>query len=267
MTGGPIPFNGKDSSLVSNWKQIPSFSLTPDRPKNAMLTLALETSAQSGSIAILRDRELLTERILPQQQRTAQSLAPGIVDVLRDAGLTAQQIDLIAVTQGPGSFTGLRVGITTAKIFGYATKAAVLGVNTLEVLAQQASENSLLICAVLDAQRQQQFSATYSRPDAGSPLAEVSACRIINDDVWLASLKAGMCVIGPGLAKRRDALLPHIPDGVVVADRDDWSPRANVVGQLAFDQYATGRRDDLWKLLPHYHRKSAAEEKIEQQPN
>jgi len=231
-----------------------------------MLTLALETSAKSGSIAVLRDREPVIEQILPDDQRTAQSLAPGIVDVLSDAGLTPKQIDLVAVTQGPGSFTGLRVGITTAKTFAYTTGAAVLGVNTLEVLARQAPEDSLATCAVIDAQRQQQFAANYRRTKAGDPLNETSACQIIDDDEWLARLQPGTCAIGPGLGKRRDALLPQIPQGVVVADRNDWLPRAGTVGQLAFDQYAAGRRDDLWKLLPHYHRKSAAEEKLEQAP-
>src|SRR5690606_26963117 len=129
----------------------------------SMKILALETSGMSGEVALLDDGQLLVTETLSPQQRTAQSLAPGIASSLAKANWRAQDIGLVAVTIGPGSFTGLRVGATTAKTFAYAAGCEVLGVDTLEVIAQQAPVSSDTLWAVLDAQRSQLFAARFER--------------------------------------------------------------------------------------------------------
>src|SRR5687768_6416743 len=108
--------------------------------------LALETSGRSGSVAALIGQvvpvrtRVIGQQALDDHQRNAQSLAPAIRSLLDVAGWRPADVQLVAVTAGPGSFTGLRVGVTTAKVFAYATSAAVLGVDTLEVIAQQAPD-------------------------------------------------------------------------------------------------------------------------------
>src|SRR5437773_12166637 len=103
-----------------------------------MRVLALETSGTAGSVAVLDDEQLLTAVALDPAQRTARTLAPAIRDVLKHVGWAPTDVQLVAVTAGPGSFTGLRLGVTTAKTFAYAAGCEVLGVNTLEVIAGRA---------------------------------------------------------------------------------------------------------------------------------
>ena len=124
-------------------------------------TLALETSGLSGSVAACDGGRLLAERELAQGSRSAQSLAPALRQLLAQVGWQARDVHRVAVTVGPGSFTGLRVGVTTAKAFAYAVGAEVIGINTLDVIAAQAPVEAARVAVALDAQRQELFAAVY----------------------------------------------------------------------------------------------------------
>jgi tRNA threonylcarbamoyladenosine biosynthesis protein TsaB len=225
--------------------------------ETTMRILALESSSNNGSIAVLEDDCVLDESLLDPGQRTAQSFAPAIGRQLEAVGWRPEDIQMIAVTRGPGSFTGLRIGVTAAKTLAYAVGAEVLGVDTLQVIARQAPAVERPICVLADAQRQQVFAARFRR--CGDALNRESPTEIIGNDAWLAGLPADAMVIGPGLKRLRDRL----PDGISVADPQLWTPRASTVGLVAGIEYRAGKRDDLWKLNPSYYRKSAAEEKHE----
>jgi tRNA threonylcarbamoyladenosine biosynthesis protein TsaB len=218
--------------------------------------LALETSAFTGSVACLRGGQLLCERLLPSEQRSAQSLAPAIEAILREVGWRPRDLRLISFAAGPGSFTGLRVGVTTAKTLAYAVQAEVLAVDTLEALACQAWESGCRggFHAVLDAQRQQLFAASFWLNDQGPERRSPTA--IVDNAAWLAGLCAGEWVGGPAV-ERLSGQLP----AEVLAATSAASPKASAVGQIAWRHYEHGRRDDLWKLAPAYYRPSAAEEK------
>jgi tRNA threonylcarbamoyladenosine biosynthesis protein TsaB len=218
--------------------------------------LALETSTLDASVAALDGDCLLGQTLLDRQRRTAQIFAPAVAQRLRSVGWRPQDVQLVAVTQGPGSFTGLRVGVTAAKTLAYAVGADALAVNTLEVIARQVPDRVQRICAVLDAQRQQLFAADFQR--AGDHLAEVSGTRIVDIDEWLAGLSPGMAVTGPGLARLQDRL----PGEVAIVDAACWTPQAATVGRIAYLEYQSGKRHDLWTLNPRYYRSSAAEEKL-----
>jgi tRNA threonylcarbamoyladenosine biosynthesis protein TsaB len=219
--------------------------------------LAIETTAFTGSIALLEDDRVIAESRLPDELRSAQSLAPAIESLLANTGWPVSTLNLIAVAQGPGSFTGLRVGVTTTKTLAYAIGAEVMGIDTLEVLAAQAGESPARIHPVLDAQRGQLFTAAFTWSEGQAFPLRQSATAIADLSPWLAGLQRDDVVIGPVLTK----LHSQIPDMVVRADSARCDPQAATVGRLAFRDYHAGRRDDLWKLVPHYHRLSAAEEK------
>jgi len=221
-----------------------------------MRILALETTDLAGSVAALADGQLLGKRDLDPAMRSAQSLAGAIADLLRHLEWQASAVELIAVATGPGSFTGLRVGVTTAKMFAYAVGAEALGINTLEAIAQQAPADVRELWAVLDAQRDQVFAAHFSRSDRGI-WQWVMQTSLFDDTAWLAQLSPPVAVSGPALVK----LFDRLPSGVVALDRDVWSPKAAGLGELAWRHYQCGRRDDLRSLVPHYFRPSAAEEK------
>ncbi len=100
-----------------------------------MRIISWETTGTAGSVAALIDDRVLLERYLPDEQRSAQSLAPSIDALLAEVGWRPAEVELIATAVGPGSFTGLRVGVTTAKMFAYAVNCPLIGVNTLEAIA------------------------------------------------------------------------------------------------------------------------------------
>src|SRR4030042_1258471 len=103
-----------------------------------MRILALETTDKAGSVAAMADGNLLAELTLGQTQRSAQSRAPAMLALLKQVGWRPADVQLVAVSVGPGSFTGLRVGVTTAKVFAYAIGAEVLAIDTLETIASGA---------------------------------------------------------------------------------------------------------------------------------
>jgi tRNA threonylcarbamoyladenosine biosynthesis protein TsaB len=218
-------------------------------------------------VALLDGPQLLGERVLDPSLRSAQTLAPAIDDLLRSQQVRPQQIRLVATTIGPGSFTGLRVGVTTAKTFAYAIGGEVLAVSTLETIAHQLPRDLIgdprrEIHAVLDAQRRELFVGRF-RGEAGfagdelPTLTRLDADYIVSADRWIASLESET-VTGKGL----DPLSDRLPATATVVPRTHWEPRAATVGRLAWRQYQAGRRDDLWKLAPLYLRPSYAEEKF-----
>jgi tRNA threonylcarbamoyladenosine biosynthesis protein TsaB len=223
-----------------------------------MRILALETSSTAGSVAALEGEQLCAEQAFPSGQRTAQSFAPTMQALLAQVGWRPRDVQLIAVTRGPGSFTGLRVGVTAAKTLAYAVGAQVIGVDTLRVIACQVPSGVGAGQAVLDAQRGQLFAARFQR--TGLPPAEecqVERGSLVDIDAWLAALAPGDCVAGPGL----DRVRGRVPAGVVLLPPESGLPRAATVGRVGYLAYRAGSRDDLWSLQPDYYRKSAAEEK------
>lgn len=221
-----------------------------------MKILALETTERIGSVALAEDSNLLSKKRLGADKRSAQSLAPAIGQILDENGWKPGDVDLVAATVGPGSFTGLRVGVTTAKTFAYCAGGEVLGVDTLATIASAVPSEVGKIAVAIDAQRGEVVVAVFRRDPQGRMRREGDAA-VVEIDRWLEGLEAGVAVAGPILARLADRL----PDRVTALAEQYWRPTAGAVALLAAQEYDEGRRDDLWKLVPRYSRRSAAEEK------
>jgi tRNA threonylcarbamoyladenosine biosynthesis protein TsaB len=225
-----------------------------------MRILAVETSGRVGSVAALDadgdSVHLLRQIVLSEDQRTAQRLAPAMRDLLSEVKWSPRDVQLVAVAVGPGSFTGLRIGVTAAKTFAYAVGAEVVGVNTLAVLAAQAPVATGQLWSIMDAQRHELFVSNFAKVERDKVPTDC-AVAIVEQDAWLAKLQAGVQVIGPVLKR----LASRLPEGVVAVDESLWQPTGASVARVAWQAYANGQRDDLWKLSPQYYRMSAAEEK------
>jgi len=223
--------------------------------------LAIETSGRHGSIALVSgaaDRaEVLKQIVLGGDERTAQILAPRIQNLLREQNWSPTSVNLVAVAIGPGSFTGLRIGVTTAKTFAYAAKTDLIGINTLEAIAAQAPEANGRLWAVLDAQRQELFAASFILSETG--FITERETHIVSETSWLAELQPGDRVSGPALAR----IAKSLPAEVDAVPQNLWQPMATSIGQLAWRNFRTGLKDDLWQLVPKYYRSSAAEEKAQ----
>jgi len=224
----------------------------------ALRILALETSGRSGSVATLVDNNLLAQMELDPSERSAGALAPAVRQALAQSGWPPRSIQMVAVTIGPGSFTGLRIGVTTAKLLAYAAGAECLGIDTLDAIAAQVSTeiDSGRLVAAIDAGRGELFVKRFVRGIAGSwtPEGETAIEAI---DAWLARLAAKDAITGSAIAMLAD----HLPSDVLVVESRLWQPMAATVGRLAALRHAAGERGDAWKLAPFYLRRSAAEEK------
>jgi tRNA threonylcarbamoyladenosine biosynthesis protein TsaB len=227
--------------------------------------LAIETSGLLGSVALLQaDKnnaaavETLFESRTSEGQRTAQSLAPTIQDALKHVGWRPTDVELVGVTSGPGSFTGLRIGVVAAKTFSYATGAALVGVNTLAALAAGVPSLTGRLWTILDAQRQELFVSQFEASTVDE-LDQSVAIRGISD--FLAQLSPGDTIVGPPLEK----LKHQLPAGVLAADESCWHPKASATGGFALGLFEQGNTTSPLELVPQYYRRSAAEEKAVKQ--
>jgi tRNA threonylcarbamoyladenosine biosynthesis protein TsaB len=219
--------------------------------------LALETTESIGSVAALVGDNLLREKSLDPEKRTARSLAPGIQTLLEEVGWKPGEVQLVAVTVGPGSFTGVRVGVATAKTFAYCVGAQVLGVSTLDAIVAGAPPDILAVEAAVDAQRGDVVAGAYHR-DRDGWFRPTQPPALLGMDKWLGGLAPGSVVTGPVLSR-----IARFPEEIQVLEASYWRPRAAWVGRVAARDFSRGRRDDLWALVPRYARRSAAEEKLE----
>jgi len=223
--------------------------------------LAIESSAAAASVAVFDDDKLLGQIDLDPRLRSARTLAPALAQIVRDAGWTPADVQLVAAGVGPGSFTGLRLGVMTAKAFAYATGAEILGVGTLDAIAARAPADTSRIAAVIDAQRGELYCGTFLRSAAGA-IEPTAAIEILSVEQWIASLSAGCVVTGPALVKLDEQVQAAAATrGAQIAPRASWHPTAEAIGRLAFARHTAGARGDVWQLAPLYLRRSAAEEK------
>lgn len=223
-----------------------------------MRILALETSGLAGSVAGCQAGRVLAERVLDPAARSARTLAPAVRDLLTELGWSGAAVDAVAVSAGPGSFTGLRVGVTTAKVLAYAWRCRLVGVDTLESIAwhltvEMAADRTAI---VLDAGRGQVYAAAFRQSQTGALRGE-HPTRLMEPDAWLASLEPGVLVAGPALTQ----LAPRLPPSVRLAPRQLWHPQARGVALAALDRLNRNEEDDPFTLAPRYLRPSAAEEK------
>ncbi|MDR1485170.1 MAG: tRNA (adenosine(37)-N6)-threonylcarbamoyltransferase complex dimerization subunit type 1 TsaB [Planctomycetaceae bacterium] len=221
--------------------------------------LAIETTDKSGSVALFSGGGLLLERKLPEVKRSAQTLAPAIDELLCELQLRSFDIGRVAVVTGPGSFTGLRVGVVTAKVFAYAVGAEIIGLSTFEVVAFGGLLSGLtgVISIGVDAQRGDVVVQDW-RIDSGNcfQLSEMSMMPV--DKWWQHSTEYGQeDFIFAGSALRRFGSMR--PETAKVADESLFEPRAGFAAQLAKNRKQTS---DVWTIKPIYARPSAADEKI-----
>ncbi|HWE35292.1 MAG TPA: tRNA (adenosine(37)-N6)-threonylcarbamoyltransferase complex dimerization subunit type 1 TsaB [Isosphaeraceae bacterium] len=217
----------------------------------------MDTSTPRAAIALgLEDGTVLVAPSADDRQH-GRGLVPAIRDLLRAGGLGVAGLDAIAVGLGPGSYTGLRVGVTAAKTLAYAIGTPLVGLDSLEILAANAGEDVLRLSVVADAQRGDLFVADFAREGPGSPLLRVGSTRVEAASAWAARLTPGTLVIGPavlrpGFAIPASALLPADPE----AHRPDGR-RLIPLARAALD---AGRLVDPWFVEPVYLRRSAAED-------
>ena len=223
-----------------------------------MRILAIETVDLTGSVAALDGESVLAERTIEGHRRTARSLAPSLAELLREVGWQPGDVQLVAVAVGPGSFTGLRIGVTTAKAFAYATGCEIVEVDSMLAIASRGDCPAQAVVVVAEYKRSELFAAQFARDGDGSLQAD-GTTRIVSRADWIGSLSPGIHVTGTGLTSIFDAL----PPGIVAADASLWNATAAAVGAIGRQRFVAGERGDVFSVVPRYVRRAAAEEKLD----
>jgi tRNA threonylcarbamoyladenosine biosynthesis protein TsaB len=218
----------------------------------------IETSGRAGQVALAEGDRVLGVRRLDEARRHARDLVPALAELLAEQQWTPREIHGVIVNRGPGSYTGLRVGIISAKAFAYVTGCALLGVESFAALALQVPEPARRIDVIADAQQGKVYVQRFARdPDTGRWSVE-SVLQIQKVTEWVSALPSGVWVTGPALHIYQERLRPATER----ADSAAWDPEPQSVLQLGLERFRRDERDDVWTLEPMYLRPSSAEEKL-----
>lgn len=228
---------------------------------NGMNLLALETSTRMGSIALLSDGRLLSECQTGISPSYSEMLLPLVDQVLHTAGMTIRDIDLLAVAQGPGSFTALRIGMSVVIGLAIATHKKIVSVPSLDGLAYNAYGSSHLICPMLDARRGELYYACYRFAGQGR-LQRVTPYGVAPPERILADIDETVVLLGDGIAAHGDRFVDALGERARVAPAHLRYPRAAAIGALALQHLSDTRGDAAQDTItPLYVRAPDAEAK------
>jgi len=228
-----------------------------------LIVLAIDTSTARAALAIGRPGS--EPRVAPIEpdstpaRRHGQDLIPAIQALLVAEGLRAADLGAIAVGLGPGSYTGLRIGLTAAKTLAYAIGKPLLALDSLELIARNSSPEALQVVVAVDAQRGDAYVARFARTSANSPLLRLGPTTIERVEPWANQLDPGTLVLGPGLGR----LLAEWPEQVHLGTIDQGHPDPFRQIPLALESLEAGRVLDPFFVEPIYMRRSAAEDQWE----
>lgn len=231
-----------------------------------MLILAFETSAKAASVALMDGEKLLGESYQNTGLTHSQTLMSMAEDLIKSCGYTPQQIQAVAVAAGPGSFTGVRIGVAAAKGFAWGAELPCFGVSTLEAMALNLGVHRGFVLPVMDARRNQVYTATfYARDGKLTRRTEDRAISLEELGAEIKNLEEPVFLVGDGSILCYNTLKEEVP-GLVCPPEHRLHQRAAGVALAAAGMLAAGKECDAATLTPNYLRLSQAErERLEKQ--
>lgn len=223
-----------------------------------MKILAIETATIAGSIAVHDDKAgLIAEVRVDVKVAHAERLMPSIEWLLKTSCVSIHDIDAFAVSIGPGSFTGLRIGLSTAKGFSYATGKPVVPVPTLDAFARTLPFCSYMICPLFDARKNELYAALYKWE--GDVCRKVLPETAISPAELMKQIHERTVFMGEGAALYKEVISGTLRDNAVFAPASRMSPAASAVAEIAEEKLKQGIVADTVSLTPFYIRRSEAE--------
>jgi len=229
-----------------------------------MRILAVDTSSLVAAVAITDNERLMGEYILNHKKTHSQKLMPMIKELMDNLELNPKDIDIFAAASGPGSFTGLRIGITTVKALAYAANKPVVSVPTLDALAFNIPVSDSLVCPIMDARNNQVFTAVY-KWEKGMPVNITEYMGVpITELVQLIKGKNQKVVfLGDAVEIHKDLLKEELNENCEFAPGNLMLQKASSVAQLALIKALNGITESSFDMVPFYLRKSQAEREYE----
>ncbi|WP_408955567.1 tRNA (adenosine(37)-N6)-threonylcarbamoyltransferase complex dimerization subunit type 1 TsaB [Natroniella sp. ANB-PHB2] len=224
-----------------------------------MLVLAVDSSTKAGSVSLVSTEKLIAESLLNLDHTHSQRLMPQLIDLVDRADCSLQNLDGIAVALGPGSFTGTRIGVVTAKTLAQSLDLPIVGISTLKAMAYSLNYTSGYICPVIDARRNRVFTGLYCTTKGKlKTVAEETLLNIDDLITELSSVEEEIYFIGEIIQEYRAQISEQIEGAHFITNKFSL-PQAGSIGELAIERLAAGDEEQLFELTPNYLKRSQAE--------
>ena len=221
--------------------------------------LALETATVVSSVAVVKEERVLSELTVETRLTHSETLVPHIEEALRLADTERGSLSAVAVSLGPGSFTGLRIGLATAKGLAYGLGLPLVGVPTLESMAAAFPAPGVRVAPLIDAQKRRAYMALYEWTAEGLVCKRDVAVVSFEEMKTIVAGEEGGVVLCGDMARKAKARGDLLPSNAVIAPPSHIMPRASLVAARAFSRLARGEGKSPMELEPLYIRRSEAE--------
>lgn len=233
-----------------------------------MKILAVDTATKSCSVAVIDEKSVISEFSANHNDTHSKFLMGMIRDILNICHLSVNDIDGFAVTIGPGSFTGLRIGLSSVKGLALASRKPIVGVSSLEVLAYQVFGSDKLVCPMLDARRSEVYAARYRFNNLVNNLEFeiVKPPMALSPEKAIENINEPCILVGDGATLYQDLIRDVLGPIAVFTNFTQHIIRASTVGHIAMQRFKANDTDDVSLIEPFYLRKSDAEKNIKTNP-
>ncbi len=220
-----------------------------------MLIIGLDTTSQSGSVSLINENKILGECLFNVGPRHSENVVSSLEWLLDTLNIEKREIEALAVSIGPGSFTSIRVGVTIAKSLAYSMKIKIVGVSSLEVLAMNIPQTGMNICSMLDAKRNEVYSAIYKYNN--NLLTSTRDEKVGSVEALLNDIKVPTVFVGDGSVIYKKELA-NSRNSILVSDNFNIVRSSNCA-LLGIVKLNDGNSDDVMGLVPNYLRKTDVE--------
>jgi tRNA threonylcarbamoyl adenosine modification protein YeaZ len=231
--------------------------------------LAIDTSSKICSVSILEDKKILIEKHIDDEKSHSQKLMPIISTILEEANLKLADFDLFACSIGPGSFTGVRIGVSTVKAFCDVTNIPVVGVSSLEGLAYNSLNSNIcntdnIICSLIDAKNDNVYCGIFQNENNHFEKSEDLCAKNINDIINILNKYSSSPIVfvGDGAIVHKSLILENFSNSLFIEENLN-NQTSTSIGICAFNKYNDGIFGDSNSISPLYLRKSQAERALE----
>lgn len=227
-----------------------------------MKILAIDTSTSVLGIALMSDEKIYAESITNLKTNHSIRLMPTIEHIFNEVGWDPKDINLVAIAKGPGSYTGIRIGVTTAKTYAWTLKVPLIGVSTLEAMAYSFKYYDGPISPIIDARRGEVYTGLYKNIDG--KLINLNEDCIVPLSDWLIMLKKNnkkVIFVGDDIKKHYEQLLQY-NDLVEFGPFIYNVPRPSAIGIIAKEKYDEGYEESVYDFTPSYLQLAEAEKNL-----
>ena len=225
-----------------------------------MKILAMDTSSLTATVAVLDDNKLLGEFTVSNKLTHSQTILPMTDELIKTLDMTIEDVDAFGVCVGPGSFTGLRIGMATVKTFSQIMNKPIVGISSLDAIAYNFCCNSdYVVCPIIDSRRNEVYNALYYE---GKKIVSDRPMHI--DELLNEVMDKKVIFAGDGVLVQKERILSLNNSNWIIAPQHLLLPKASSVAYCALNKIQKEEYDDPFTLNPVYLRKSQAERELEE---